>query len=71
MSYMITRYLSLICGLTLSASAAFALTLEWKPVDPADLSLKEPRVEKDAGAEAIFGKRGSPTSYTVWILKPS
>lgn len=54
MSYMITRYLSLICGLTLSASAAFALTLEWKPVDPADLSLKEPRVEKDAGAEAIL-----------------
>ncbi|HEX8177753.1 MAG TPA: DUF3857 and transglutaminase domain-containing protein [Pyrinomonadaceae bacterium] len=27
---------------------------EWKPVDPSELALKEPVVEKDADAEAIF-----------------
>lgn len=27
---------------------------EWKPVDPGELSLKAPTVEKDADAEAIF-----------------
>lgn len=27
---------------------------EWKPIDPTDLALKEPKVEKDADAEAIF-----------------
>lgn len=27
---------------------------DWKPVDPSDLALKEPKVEKDADAEAIF-----------------
>ncbi|MCA1606237.1 MAG: hypothetical protein LC775_12375, partial [Acidobacteria bacterium] len=27
---------------------------EWRPVDPADLALKAPLVEKDADAEAIF-----------------
>ena len=27
---------------------------DWRPVDPADLALKAPLVEKDADAEAIF-----------------
>ena len=31
-----------------------ALADDWKPVDPADLALKAPLVEKDADAEAIF-----------------
>lgn len=33
---------------------ATALADDWKPVDPADLALKAPLVEKDADAEAIF-----------------
>jgi transglutaminase-like putative cysteine protease len=37
-----------------TAPIALAGDKDWKPVDPADLSLKEPRVEKDADAEAIF-----------------
>src|SRR5258708_143979 len=41
-------------------SAAFAAMPEWKPVDPADLALKSPRVEKDADAEAIF--------WEVWVM---
>jgi hypothetical protein len=32
----------------------FAGDKDWKPVDPSDLTLKEPKVEKDADAEAIF-----------------
>jgi hypothetical protein len=32
----------------------------WKPVGPADLALKTPRVEKDADAEALF--------WEVWVL---
>jgi hypothetical protein len=35
-----------------AASSAFAG--DWKPVDPAELALKTPVVEKDADAEAIF-----------------
>lgn len=45
--------LFLVClGLSF-ADAAFAGD-EWRPVDPADLALKAPIVEKDADAEAIF-----------------
>jgi hypothetical protein len=33
---------------------ATALADDWKPIDPADLALKAPVVEKDAEAEAIF-----------------
>ncbi len=45
--------LFLLCfGLVLPA-AAFAGD-EWRPIDPADLALKAPVVEKDADAEAIF-----------------
>src|SRR5688572_2321719 len=42
----------LCLGLVLPA-AVFAGD-EWRPVDPADLALKAPVVEKDADAEAIF-----------------
>lgn len=34
--------------------SGFALGDNWRPVDPADLALKAPVVEKDADAEAIF-----------------
>lgn len=40
--------------IALAASPARAFGDDWKPVDPADLALKAPAVEKDADAEAIF-----------------
>ncbi|HKC62311.1 MAG TPA: DUF3857 domain-containing protein, partial [Pyrinomonadaceae bacterium] len=42
----------LFCLIALAAMPALAQ--DWKPVDPADLALKAPVVEKDADAEAIF-----------------
>lgn len=43
----------LFCSLL--SFSAFAVTSEdWKPIDPADLALKSPVVEKDADAEALF-----------------
>ncbi|MEP6818015.1 MAG: DUF3857 domain-containing protein [bacterium] len=45
--------LSLVCFVLLFPAAALAGD-EWRPVDPADLALKAPIVEKDADAEAIF-----------------
>jgi hypothetical protein len=44
--------LVLFCFIALMASSALAQ--DWKPLDPADLALKAPVVEKDADAEAIF-----------------
>jgi hypothetical protein len=45
----------LLFVLCLIASAASpVLADDWKPVDPAELALKAPVVEKDADAEAIF-----------------
>src|SRR5436305_14610874 len=44
--------LVLFCLIVLAASSAMAE--DWKRVDPADLALKAPVVEKDADAEAIF-----------------
>jgi len=44
--------LYLVCFGLIFPATAFAD--EWKPVDPADLALKAPLVEKDADAEAIF-----------------
>ena len=50
------RYFS--CPLFVLLLIAFAATStlagDWKPVDPAELALKAPVVEKDADAEAIF-----------------
>jgi len=45
--------LSLVC-LALSFPAAALAGDDWRPVDPADLALKTPVVDKDADAEAIF-----------------
>ncbi|MCA1594259.1 MAG: DUF3857 domain-containing protein [Acidobacteria bacterium] len=48
-----------VCLLALAASSPSAHAFgdnwkEWRPVDPAQLALKEPVVEKDADAEALF-----------------
>lgn len=45
--------LSLVCFGLIFPVAGFTGD-EWRPVDPADLALKAPVVEKDADAEAIF-----------------
>ena len=45
--------LALLC-LTAVANQQPALASDWKPVDPAELALKAPKVEKDADAEALF-----------------
>src|SRR5215210_3940161 len=46
--------LGAVC-LTLGLAApSLAAGDEWKPVDPAELALKAPVVEKDADAEALF-----------------
>jgi hypothetical protein len=45
--------LFLLCPGLLFPAAVFAGD-DWRPVDPADLALKAPVVEKDADAEAIF-----------------
>src|SRR5688572_2221255 len=47
-----------VCLLALSASIApgpaTAAAEDWKPVDPAELALKSPTVEKEADAEGLF-----------------
>jgi hypothetical protein len=40
-------------------AAATLAAADWKPVDPAELALKAPKVEKDAHAEALF--------WEVWV----
>src|SRR5690349_1008562 len=50
----------LLAALLFSVQLALGAGLEWKPVDPADLALKSPRVEKDADAEALF--------WEVWVM---
>ena len=44
----------LLCLLAVSAAPAWAAGDDWKPVDPAHLSLKNSTVEKEADAEALF-----------------
>ena len=47
--------LATLCLLIASfATSALAGDDKWKPIDPSDLALKEPKVEKDADAEALF-----------------
>ncbi|HEY3135446.1 MAG TPA: DUF3857 domain-containing protein, partial [Blastocatellia bacterium] len=48
-----TTFLFVIVCLALTVARAFAGD-DWKPIDPAQLALKAPVVEKDADAEAIF-----------------
>ena len=47
-----------VCLLTLvsiaTVPAAVPFWEDWKPVDPAELSLKSPTVEKEADAEGLF-----------------
>jgi hypothetical protein len=45
---------SLLFGSLLSFSALATIGDDWKPIDPTDLALKSPVVEKDADAEAVF-----------------
>jgi hypothetical protein len=47
-------FLCLLVALFACAASAFASDNDWKPVDPAQLSMKTPLVERDADAEAIF-----------------
>lgn len=44
----------LLCLFTSFPAPVRAAGDEWKPLDPADLSLKNPTVEKDADAEGLF-----------------
>jgi hypothetical protein len=43
-----------VCLFTGSAKSVAAAGDDWRPIDPADLALKVPVVEKEADAEAIF-----------------
>jgi transglutaminase-like putative cysteine protease len=44
----------LLCLLAVSPAPAWAVSDDWKPIDPAHLALKSSTVEKEADAEAIF-----------------
>lgn len=44
----------LLCLIAVTAVPAWAAGDDWKPIDPAHLSLKNSTVEKEADAEAIF-----------------
>ena len=47
--------LIILCLVVLAPSVVWAGSDdEWRPLDPADLALKAPVVEKDADAEALF-----------------
>ena len=46
--------LAVLCLVLLASAPALAGSDDWRPIDPADLALKAPIVEKDADAEAIF-----------------
>ena len=45
---------TVVCLLVLSPGGVNAAVEDWKPIDPADLALKNPTVEKDADAEGLF-----------------
>lgn len=45
--------LALLCAAALTLSPALAAS-DWKPIDPAELAMKAPKVEKDTDAEALF-----------------
>lgn len=47
-------FAAVFLSLSFISTKAFGDDKNWKPVDPSDLSQKEPKVEKDADAEAIF-----------------
>jgi hypothetical protein len=48
-------FLALVCLMLALTSAAYARgDKDWKPVDPADIALTAPTVDKEADAEALF-----------------
>src|SRR5947208_9871775 len=53
-----TRLSLIAAGMALMASSGAAapsgINIEWLPVTPEEMSMKTSRVEKDAGAEALF-----------------
>jgi hypothetical protein len=51
---LLNSVLVLLCLFFMMPSAAWAGGDDWRPIDPADMALKAPVVEKDADAEAIF-----------------
>ena len=53
-SRFINSLLAFVCLVYFLPASALAGGDDWKPIDPADLALKTPVVEKDADAEAIF-----------------
>ncbi len=65
--------ISILITVFLNAFPLFGGTKnEWKPVDPAQLSMKEPAVEKDAPAEALFWEievddSGRKTVYNNYV----
>ncbi|HYN84537.1 MAG TPA: DUF3857 domain-containing protein [Pyrinomonadaceae bacterium] len=48
------RLCLLVCLFAAASAPALAGDLDWKPIDPAHLSMKTPLVDPDADAEAIF-----------------
>lgn len=51
---LLNALLVLLCLFFMMPSAAWAGGDDWRPIDPTDIALKVPVVEKDADAEAIF-----------------
>ena len=48
------KFVFIITCLLIAAAPTFAGDDRWKPVNPDQLAMKVPKVEKDADAEAIF-----------------
>ncbi len=60
----------LLSVLLCSFVSVYAGDNDWKPIDPSDVALKAPKVEKDADAEAIFWEvRVDDSSNTDLALK--
>ena len=53
-SSLVTLPLAVVCLLLVAALPALAAGDDWRPIDPSELALKTPVVEKDADAEALF-----------------
>src|SRR4030095_1708186 len=51
--FVLTLCLAFLCTAALTPGPTLAGS-DWKPIDPADLALKSPKVEKDSDAEALF-----------------
>lgn len=49
-----SAFVSVVCLMFVCVSVVRASGDDWKPIDPAELALKSPSVEKDADAEALY-----------------